>query len=75
VTAIPVPTDEVAKVPIAPAVFKVAASPAMTPTRTALPVFNVAVVLPSYVLLFAVIPVTVRDLEVMLAVVVGSVRE
>ena len=40
----------------------------MTPTSTAALVFNVAAVVPSNVLLFAVIPVTVSVLAVMFAV-------
>jgi hypothetical protein len=65
VTVIPVPTEEVAKVPIAPAVFSVTASPGTTPTSAAPVVFKVADVVPSYVLLLAVIPVTVSGFAVM----------
>jgi len=75
VTNIPVPGDEVANVPIVLVVTSVTVSPLITPTKAALPVFNVATVVPSYVLLFAVMPVTVRFFAAMFAVVVGSVRE
>ena len=62
-TAIPDPTELVANVPTAEAVFKVTVSPATTPTSVAPPTFKVAVVVASYVLLFAVMPVTVRFLR------------
>ena len=67
------PTEEVAKVPVAPAVFSVIVSPFTIPARAALLVFNVAAMFPSYVLSFAVMPVIVRLLLVMLAEVVGCV--
>ena len=44
VTVLPVPTLLSLKVPVAPAVFKVTVSPLTTPTRAALVVFSVAVV-------------------------------
>ena len=52
-------TSGLAKVPVAPLVLSVTLSLPMTPIKVALPVFSVAVVVPSYTLLFAVIPVTV----------------
>jgi hypothetical protein len=69
------PTDEVANVPTAEMVFNVTVSPAITPTKAALPTFKVAAVVPSYVLLFAVMPATVKFFWVIFAVVVGSVKE
>ena len=73
-TKMPVPTLDVANVPTAVEVDNVTVSPAMTPTSEALPVFKVAVVLASYTLLFAVMPVTVKALAVMFAVEVGWVN-
>ena len=75
VTALAVPMPALANVPVAPEVTIVtlAVSPASTPTSVPLPV-SVAVVLPSYVLLEAVMPVTVIAKAVTLAVVVGCVR-
>lgn len=71
VTAIPEPTELVANTPVADTAFNVTVSPGTTPIRDALPVLSAAVVDASYVLLFAVIPETVRDLVVMLALAVG----
>jgi hypothetical protein len=58
-TTILVPIEEVANVPVAPAVFSVIASPFATPARVAPVVSREAVGVPSYALLFALMPVTV----------------
>ena len=65
-----------AKTPAAEAVDKVTASAPMTPDRAAVPVmsWDVAAVVPSYTLLFAVMPVTESALAVMFAVAVGCAR-
>ena len=75
VTVIPVPTDEVANAPTAEAVLRVTESPRTTPVRVAPLVFKATDVVPSYGLLAAVIPETVKFFAVMFAVVVGSMRE
>ena len=62
-----------AKVPAAEPVARVTLSLPTTPTSEALPVFSVAVILPLYILLSAVTPVTVNVLAVIFAVVVGCV--
>ncbi len=64
-----------AKVPVAPVETRLTTSPDITPKRDALTVVKVAVVVPSYTLLFAVAPVTVNPIEVILAVVVGCTKE
>ena len=60
VTVLPLPTLASAKAPVAEAVLRVTESPETTPARAALPVLSVAVVLPSYTLLEAVILLTVN---------------
>ena len=74
VTVIPLATSLLANVPVAPLVPSVTVSPLNTPTRDALPVFRVAVVVLSYTLLLAVTPLTVRPNGVIFALVVGWVR-
>src|SRR5207248_6810501 len=60
VTVLPVPTFLSANAPVALPVLTVTVSPLTTPESAALVVFRVAVVFPSYCLLLAVLPVTVR---------------
>ena len=60
VTILPVPALASAKAPAAEATLRVTLSLPTTPTKAALPVLRVAVVLPSYTLLLAVIPLTVN---------------
>ena len=60
VTVLLVPTFLSAKAPVALPVLSVTVSPLTTPESAALAVFRVAAVFPSYCLLLAVIPVTVR---------------
>ena len=71
----PIPATGVANAPAIPEVERVTVSPLTTPLREAEFVTRwlVASVFPSYVLLVAVMPVTVSDFDVMLAVVVGWV--
>jgi len=57
-----VPTFLSLKVPDSPVVSKFTVSPVTTPTNDTLVVIIVAVALPSYILLSAVIPLTVRAL-------------
>ena len=64
VTVLPVPMFLSAKAPAAEALFRVTVSPPTTPTRAALSVSSVAVVVPSYVLFAEVIPLTVSSLAV-----------
>ena len=59
VTVMLLPTAELANVPTAPVVTRVATSGLITPVTPAPVVTSVAVVVPSNVLLLAVIPVTV----------------
>ena len=75
VTVLPVPTLAWANAPVAPVLTSVTVSPESTPTRAALPVLRVAVVVPLYTMLDAVTPVTVIGKAVILAVVVGAVTE
>ena len=56
------------KTPVAETVFNVTVSPETTPKRAAPAVFIMAAVEPSYTLLAAVRPITVKALGVMLAV-------
>ena len=63
-TVTPVPTLELANVPTALPLSKVTVSPAIIPDSAAAVVLSVAAVVPSYSLLAAVIPVTVRALAV-----------
>ena len=67
------PTFLSANVAVADAVDSVTASPETTPESAAEPLFRsvVAELLPSYTLLLAVMPVTVRVFAVIDAVVVG----
>ena len=60
-TVLPLPTSLVSKLPLKAPEFKVtfAKSAAITPDLITLPMFNVAVVLPSYTLSAAVMPLTV----------------
>ena len=64
VTVIPLATFLLANVPVAPEVTSVTASGLTTPDNAAEPVFKVAVVVPSYVLLLAVTPVIVSGIAV-----------
>ena len=75
VTVLPVPTLLLSKVPTAEPVFSVTESPPTTPTRAAEPVLRIAAVVPSYTLLSAVMPDTVRAFGMILAVGVGWVSE
>ena len=71
----PVPFALLANTPVADDVDSVTASAPMTPARAADPLMRreVAAVVPSYTLLLAVMPVTVRVFAVMFAVAVGWV--
>ena len=71
VTALAVPTFLLANVPAMPAVEMVTTSPDTTPTNAGELVVSDAVVFWSYVLLLAVMPVTVSSLAVISAVMVG----
>ena len=62
-TVLPVPTALSVKTPAA-VVFSETVSPETTPTMAALLVFNVTALVPSYSLLFAVTPLTVKGLSV-----------
>ena len=75
VTVLPVPTLASEKAPVAEDTSRVTSSPVTTPTMDALPVFSVALAVPSYTLLEAVIPVTVNSFCVIFAVAVGWVSE
>ncbi len=59
-TVLPVPTFLSEKDPVALPEFKITLSVPITPERAADPVFRVAIILPLYILLFAVTPVTVN---------------
>src|SRR5258706_496673 len=74
VTFLPVPTVLLLNVPAALPVLSVTASPDTTPTNAALLVLSVAVVLPSYTLLLAVMPETVSIAAEIFAVVVALVE-
>jgi hypothetical protein len=70
----PVPSDDVANVPIAVPERETESLPTIPTSVPGVPI-NRAVVEASYVLLLAVMPVIVKAFAVILAVVVGSVKE
>ena len=59
VTVLPLPTFLVSKLPLKEPVSTLTASVPKMPDELTLPMFNVAVVLPSYILSLAVIPLNV----------------
>ena len=65
----PVPAFLFTNVPVAPITLSVTLSPRTSPVRLAAPVLIAAVVVPSYTLFKAVMPVIVNGLGVILAVV------
>src|SRR5258706_5641553 len=62
VTVLALPVFLLANVPVALALFRMTVSPLTTPTNAAPPVLSVTVVVPSYVLLLAVMADTVSAL-------------
>lgn len=70
-TLLPVPTVAELNRPVADPALSTTLPPSKLPTRAALAALMVAVVVPSYSLLLAVMPLTVRVLPVIEAVVVG----
>ena len=71
-TTFPFPTFLLAKVPLAPVEIRLTTSDPTTPTKTELPKFTTALVVPLYALLLAVIPVTVSPDKDIVAVAVGA---